>query len=58
VFYVSILLIIIGIVLLILNKRTSKKGDNSRNQSLISFGVMSLIFGCFGLIGIIIMAIT
>lgn len=57
-FYGSILLIILGIVLLILNKRLSKKGDTSKKQSFISFGVMSLVFGLFGLIGVIIMALT
>ncbi len=57
-FYGSILLIILGIVLLGLNKRLSKKGDTSKKQSLISFGVMSLVFGLFGLIGVIIMAMT
>ncbi|MDG0822532.1 MAG: hypothetical protein L0L52_05725 [Staphylococcus equorum] len=57
-FYGSILLIILGIVLLVLNKRLSKKGDTSKKQSLVSFGVMSLVFGLFGLIGVIIMAMT
>ena len=57
-FYGSILLIIFGIVLLVLNKRLSKKGDTSKKQSLVSFGVMSLVFGLFGLIGVIIMAMT
>ncbi|WP_172793142.1 hypothetical protein [Staphylococcus sp. NAM3COL9] len=57
-FYGSILLIILGIVLLFLNKRLSNKGDTSKKQSLISFGIMSLVFGLFGLLGVIIMAIT
>ena len=51
---VSILLIIVGIVLLIINNRTPKKEGVGKKQSLVSFGVVCLIIGIFGLIGQII----
>ena len=53
---VSILLIIVGIVLLIINNRTPKKKVSAK-QSLVSFGVVCLIIGIFGLIGQIIKSI-
>lgn len=54
---VSILLIIVGIVLLIINNRTPKKESVGKKQSLVSFGVVCLIIGIFGLIGQIIKSI-
>lgn len=54
---VSILLIIVGIVLLIISNRTSKKEGVGKKQSLVSFGVVCLIIGVFGLIGQIIKSI-
>ncbi|GEQ03635.1 MULTISPECIES: hypothetical protein [Staphylococcus] len=54
---VSILLIIVGIVLLIINNRTPKKEGVGKKQSLVSFGVVCLIIGIFGLIGQIIKSI-
>lgn len=48
----SIVLIIVGIVLLILNKRTSKK------QSYISIGVICIIVGAFYFVGQIIRVIV
>ncbi|WP_182580015.1 hypothetical protein [Staphylococcus gallinarum] len=52
--YLAILLIIIGVVLLIINKLTPKRKDVSKKQSYISFGVICLIVGVFWLIGAII----
>lgn len=54
---VSILLIIVGIVLLIINNRTPKSEGVGKNQSLVSFGVVCLIIGIFGFIGQIIRSI-
>ena len=54
---VSILLIIVGIVLLIINKRTPKNEGVGKKQSLVSFGVVCLIIGIFGFIGHIIRSI-
>ncbi|WP_204179735.1 MULTISPECIES: hypothetical protein [unclassified Staphylococcus] len=54
---VSILLIIVGIVLLIINNHTPKKEGVGKKQSLVSFGVVCLIIGIFGLIGQIIKSI-
>ena len=54
---VSILLIIVGIVLLIINNRTPKSEGVGKKQSLVSFGVVCLIIGIFGLIGQIIKSI-
>lgn len=54
---VSILLIIVGIVLLIISKRTPKKEGVGKKQSLVSFGVVCLIIGIFGLIGQVIKSI-
>ncbi|MFH4930640.1 hypothetical protein [Staphylococcus cohnii] len=54
---VSILLIIVGIVLLIINKRTPKNEGVGKKQSLVSFGVVCLIIGVFGFIGQIIRSI-
>ncbi|GEP86226.1 MULTISPECIES: hypothetical protein [Staphylococcus] len=54
---VSILLIIVGIVLLIINKRTPKNEGVGKKQSLVSFGVVCLIIGIFGFIGQIIRSI-
>ncbi|PHK48556.1 hypothetical protein [Staphylococcus edaphicus] len=50
----SLVLIIIGIVLLIINKRTSKKEGVGKKQSYISIGVVCIIVGAFYLIGQII----
>ncbi|MFW0760742.1 hypothetical protein ACY2C7_11280 [Staphylococcus cohnii] len=54
---VSILLIIVGIVLLIINNRTPKNEGVGKKQSLVSFGVVCLIIGIFGFIGQIIRSI-
>ncbi|GGB83344.1 MULTISPECIES: hypothetical protein [Staphylococcus] len=54
---ISILLIIVGIVLLILNNRIPKKENVGKKQSLVSFGVVCLVIGIFGLIGQIIKSI-
>ncbi|MBB2506683.1 hypothetical protein ACQ23P_09395 [Staphylococcus cohnii] len=54
---VSILLIIVGIVLLIINNRTPKSEGVGKKQSLVSFGVVCLIIGIFGFIGQIIRSI-
>jgi len=54
----SIVLIIVGIVLLILNKRTSKKEGVSKKQSYISIGIVCIIIGAFYLIGQIIKALV
>ena len=54
---VSILLIIVGIVLLIINNRTHKNEGVGKKQSLVSFGVVCLIIGVFGFIGQIIRSI-
>nr|WP_189522838.1 hypothetical protein [Mesorhizobium sp. M4B.F.Ca.ET.214.01.1.1] len=54
---VSILLIIVGIVLLIINKRTPKNEGVGKKQSLVSSGVVCLIIGIFGFIGQIIRSI-
>ena len=53
----SIVLIIVGIVLLILNKRTSKKEGVSKKQSYISIGVVCIIVGAFYFVGQIIRVI-
>lgn len=50
----SIILIIVGIVLLILNQQTSKKEGVSKKQSYISIGIVCIIIGAFYLIGQII----
>ena len=50
----SIILIIVGIVLLILNQQTSKKEGVSKKQSYISIGIVCIIMGAFYLIGKII----
>ncbi|MCG7337929.1 hypothetical protein MHZ36_01375 [Staphylococcus sp. ACRSN] len=52
--YLAILLIIVGVVLLIMNKITPKRKDASKKQSYISFGVICLIIGVFWLVGTII----
>lgn len=54
----SIVLIIVGIVLLILNKRTSKKEGISKKQSYISIGVVCIIVGAFYFVGQIIRVIV
>lgn len=54
----SIFLIIVGIVLLILNKRTSKKEGVSKKQSYISIGVVCIIVGAFYFVGQIIRVIV
>ncbi|MEB6331964.1 hypothetical protein MXL20_03020 [Staphylococcus pseudoxylosus] len=54
----SIVLIIVGIVLLILNKRTSKKEGVSKKQSYISIGVVCIIVGAFYYVGQIIRVIV
>ncbi|AID43819.1 MULTISPECIES: hypothetical protein [Staphylococcus] len=54
----SIVLIIVGIVLLILNKRTSKKEGVSKKQSYISIGVVCIIVGAFYFVGQIIRVIV
>lgn len=54
----SIILIIVGIVLLILNKRTSKKEGVSKKQSYISIGVVCIIVGAFYFVGQIIRVIV
>ncbi|MCE7785587.1 hypothetical protein ACWEX2_09905 [Staphylococcus xylosus] len=54
----SIVLIIVGIVLLILNKRTSKKEGVSKKQSYISIGVICIIVGAFYFVGQIIRVIV
>lgn len=54
----SIVLIIVGIVLLILNKRTSKKEGVSKKQSYISIGVVCIIIGAFYFVGQIIRVIV
>lgn len=54
----SIVLIIVGIVLLILNKRTSKKEGVSKKQSYISIGVVCIIVGPFYFVGQIIRVIV
>lgn len=54
----SIVLIIVGIVLLILNKRTSKKEGVSKKQSYISIGVVCIIVGAFYFVGQIIRMIV
>ncbi|MEB6320701.1 hypothetical protein NGB23_07095 [Staphylococcus xylosus] len=54
----SIVLIIVGIVLLILNKRTSKKEGVSKKQSYISIGVVCIIVGVFYFVGQIIRVIV
>ncbi|MGW7798327.1 hypothetical protein [Staphylococcus xylosus] len=53
----SIVLIIVGIVLLILNKRTSKKEGVSKKQSYISIGVICIIVGAFYFVGQIIIRV-
>lgn len=50
----SIILIIIGIVLLVINQQTSKKEGVGKKQSYISIGVVCIIIGAFYLIGQII----
>ncbi|MBN6203504.1 hypothetical protein JZH61_06625 [Staphylococcus saprophyticus] len=50
----SIILIIVGIVLLIINQQTSKKEGVSKKQSYISIGIVCIIIGAFYLIGQII----
>lgn len=52
--FVAVLLILIGVVLLVLNKLTSKKEGVSKKQSYISIGVVYLIVGTFQLVGLII----
>lgn len=54
----SIILIIVGIVLLILNQQTSKKKGVSKKQSYISIGIVCIIIGAFYLIGQIIKALV
>ena len=54
----SIVLIIVGIVLLILNKRTSKKEGVSKKQSYVSIGVVCIIVGAFYFVGQIIRVIV
>lgn len=54
----SIILIIVGIVLLIINQQTSKKEGVSKKQSYISIGVVCIIIGAFYLIGQIIKALV
>ncbi|MEY8600906.1 hypothetical protein [Staphylococcus shinii] len=54
----SIILIIVGIVLLILNKRTSKKEGVSKKQSYISIGIVCIIVGAFYFVGQIIRVIV
>ena len=54
----SIVLIIVGFVLLILNKRTSKKEGVSKKQSYISIGVVCIIVGAFYFVGQIIRVIV
>ncbi|WP_147630383.1 hypothetical protein [Staphylococcus xylosus] len=54
----SIVLIIVGIVLLILNKRTSKKEGVSKKQSYVSIGVVCIIVGVFYFVGQIIRVIV
>ncbi|MDW4440801.1 hypothetical protein QI103_10645 [Staphylococcus saprophyticus] len=54
----SIILIIVGIVLLILNQLTSKKEGVSKKQSYISIGIVCIIIGAFYLIGQIIKALV
>lgn len=54
----SIVFIIVGIVLLILNKRTSKKEGVSKKQSYISIGVVCIIVGAFYFVGQIIRVIV
>lgn len=54
----SIVLIIVGIVLLILNKHTSKKEGVSKKQSYISIGVVCIIVGAFYFVGQIIRVIV
>ncbi|MCE7782005.1 hypothetical protein [Staphylococcus xylosus] len=54
----SIVLIIVGLVLLILNKRTSKKEGVSKKQSYISIGVVCIIVGAFYFVGQIIRVIV
>ncbi|MBF2753423.1 MULTISPECIES: hypothetical protein [Staphylococcus] len=54
----SIILIIVGIVLLILNQQTSKKEGVSKKQSYISIGIVCIIIGAFYLIGQIIKALV
>ncbi|MEB6276142.1 hypothetical protein [Staphylococcus xylosus] len=54
----SIVLIIVGIVLLILNKRTYKKEGVSKKQSYISIGVVCIIVGAFYFVGQIIRVIV
>ncbi|RIM84920.1 hypothetical protein [Staphylococcus xylosus] len=54
----SIVLIIVGIMLLILNKRTSKKEGVSKKQSYISIGVVCIIVGAFYFVGQIIRVIV
>lgn len=53
----SIVLIIVGIVLLILNKRTSKKEGVSKKQSYISIGIVCIVVGAFYFVGQIIRVI-
>ncbi|NWK84283.1 hypothetical protein HYE69_05635 [Staphylococcus sp. GSSP0090] len=50
----SIILIIIGIVLLVINQQTSKKEGVGKKQSYISIGVVCIIIGAFYLVGQII----
>ncbi len=52
--FVAVLLILIGVVLLVLNKLTPKKEGVSKKQSYISIGVVCLIVGAFQLVGQII----
>lgn len=54
----SIILIIVGIVLLIINQQTSKKEGVSKKQSYISIGSVCIIIGAFYLIGQIIKALV
>ncbi|AMG19065.1 hypothetical protein AST07_01540 [Staphylococcus saprophyticus] len=54
----SIILIIVGIVLLIINQQTSKKEGVSKKQSYISIGIVCIIIGAFYLIGQIIKALV
>ncbi|OEK87274.1 hypothetical protein AST15_08840 [Staphylococcus shinii] len=54
----SIVLIIVGIVLLILNKRASKKEGVSKKQSYISIGIVCIIVGAFYFVGQIIRVIV
>ncbi|OEK76226.1 hypothetical protein AST06_01340 [Staphylococcus saprophyticus] len=54
----SIILIIVGIVLFIINQQTSKKEGVSKKQSYISIGIVCIIIGAFYLIGQIIKALV